>query len=428
MLPSKNLLPPPFAPTQPSTCTKNRDAQPGAIDMPKPRRTAAEMQAIRDQQASDKQEKKVTVPTTGSKSAAQYSKRDWSPSVSLSQTVQAKKLKRSNQMTSGLRSGWDSMDKTKPSAPAAKSHQEDNDSLVRYGGMVSDDSDDEERSAIMSDKGPKRSPNNYSSSLKIEVKLSVPRTQREAWGGSGKKWRLEHRPKNTSDAFTNQLVPLAKSLAGSLSLWEGFSRKQVQELVDKVYGPAQYTIQNPPIDPWAPLISYCLNNWHNGFGTKAAEVLRRYIEVDQAEFFKNPKVIADWVQFSLAPDGNPPTYPFLWKEWKINNETGKVTKKGRLQNPLVLYTLALAHFAEWEDVPDLEHLSEKEKPHGAFILSLQAVQYFTVPHASERNPSGVRAFRLDSQWIPSGVRVESWIPNGVHSDSTWTLLGVQVTK
>src|SRR6266567_1947192 len=57
MAPSKNLLPPPFAPTRPSTRTKNKDARPGAVDMPKPRRTPAEMQAIRDQQASDKQEK-----------------------------------------------------------------------------------------------------------------------------------------------------------------------------------------------------------------------------------------------------------------------------------------------------------------------------------------------------------------------------------
>ena len=74
-------------------------------------------------------------------------------------------------------------------------------------------------------------------------------------------------------------------------------------------------------------ISYRLNNWRNGFGTKAAEALKRYIEVDQAEFFDDHQVIADWVQFSLTPDGNPPTYPFLWKEWNINDENGKVTKK-----------------------------------------------------------------------------------------------------
>lgn len=57
MASSKNSLPPPFAPSRPSTCTKNKDARPGAVDKPKPRRTPAEMQAVRDQQAFDKQEK-----------------------------------------------------------------------------------------------------------------------------------------------------------------------------------------------------------------------------------------------------------------------------------------------------------------------------------------------------------------------------------
>ena len=57
MASSKNPLPPPFAPSRPSTRTKNKDARPGAIDKPKPRRTPAEMQTIREQKTLDKQEK-----------------------------------------------------------------------------------------------------------------------------------------------------------------------------------------------------------------------------------------------------------------------------------------------------------------------------------------------------------------------------------
>jgi hypothetical protein len=56
MASSKNPLPPPFAPSRPSTRTKNKDARPGAIDKPKPRRTPAEMQTFREQQTFDKQE------------------------------------------------------------------------------------------------------------------------------------------------------------------------------------------------------------------------------------------------------------------------------------------------------------------------------------------------------------------------------------
>jgi hypothetical protein len=36
---------------------------------------------------------------------------------------------------------------------------------------------------------------------------------------------------------------------------EGLSREQVQELVDNIYGSAQYTVQDAPIDPWGPLVS-----------------------------------------------------------------------------------------------------------------------------------------------------------------------------
>ena len=84
---------------------------------------------------------------------------------------------------------------------------------------------------------------------------STPRTQCEAHGESGKKWKLEHLPKGSSDVFTKQLVPLAKSPAGSLSPWEGLLREQVQELVDKIYGSGEYTVQEAPVDPWGPLVS-----------------------------------------------------------------------------------------------------------------------------------------------------------------------------
>ena len=60
MAPNKNPLPPPFAPSQPSTCTKNKDACPAAIVMPKPHRTPAEMQAIRDELLFKKKEKERT--------------------------------------------------------------------------------------------------------------------------------------------------------------------------------------------------------------------------------------------------------------------------------------------------------------------------------------------------------------------------------
>ena len=84
---------------------------------------------------------------------------------------------------------------------------------------------------------------------------STPRMQHEAHGGSEKKWKLEHLPKGSSDVFTKQLVSLAKSLAGSLSPWEGLSREQVQELVDKIHGSGEYTVKEALVDPWGLLVS-----------------------------------------------------------------------------------------------------------------------------------------------------------------------------
>ena len=57
MATTKNSLHPPFAPSRPSTRTKNKDARLGAIDKLKPCRTLAEMQTIWEQKTSEKQEK-----------------------------------------------------------------------------------------------------------------------------------------------------------------------------------------------------------------------------------------------------------------------------------------------------------------------------------------------------------------------------------
>ena len=52
---------------------------------------------------------------------------------------------------------------------------------------------------------------------------------------------------------------------------------------------------------------------------------------------------------------------------------------GMTSESIELYTLALAHFSEWEDVPDPDRLGDNEKPYGAFILALQAVSRHQFP-------------------------------------------------
>ena len=48
--------------------------------------------------------------------------------------------------------------------------------------------------------------------------------------------------------------------------------------------------------------------------------------------------------------------------------------KGMFQNPLIMYTLAHAHFIEYgNDLPEISKLQNDMKPVGTLILSLQAV-------------------------------------------------------
>lgn len=49
--------------------------------------------------------------------------------------------------------------------------------------------------------------------------------------------------------------------------------------------------------------------------------------------------------------------------------------KGCLQNELIMYTLAHAHFAEYEEIPIPSDLDPSELPGGALILALQAVSF-----------------------------------------------------
>ena len=80
----------------------------------------------------------------------------------------------------------------------------------------------------------------------------------------------------------------------------------------------------------------------------------------------------------------------LWGGWK-NHKKGKLPwlfafrrffdtpyisiLKGCLQNELIIYTLAHAHFTEYEDIPDPRNLDSSELPGGALILALQAVNF-----------------------------------------------------
>jgi hypothetical protein len=67
-------------------------------------------------------------------------------------------------------------------------------------------------------------------------------TQKEARGGD-KKWQLKHLPsREIADTFTSVIIPRAREKAGALNPWGTLSVKQVQDLVDEVYGEGKHEV------------------------------------------------------------------------------------------------------------------------------------------------------------------------------------------
>ena len=76
-------------------------------------------------------------------------------------------------------------------------------------------------------------------------------TRKEIRGGSAK-WTLKHLPAGTSSEFTDEAVPLARELAGTLLPWMGLTIKQIQDIVDKVYGKGKYQVTHE--SAWVGLV------------------------------------------------------------------------------------------------------------------------------------------------------------------------------
>ena len=136
-----------------------------------------------------------------------------------------------------------------------------------------------------------------------------------------------------------------------------------------------------------------LSNWRNGFATAASEAFDLF-KKQYADDLDTPEEISEHVKAYLTTKGDPPHFAFWWREWE-ECEEGKVRKKVRLsmvffivstymiskgmfQNPLIMYTLAHAHFVEYgDDIPS--QLNEDNNPVGAIILSLPAVSTTLTP-------------------------------------------------
>lgn len=91
----------------------------------------------------------------------------------------------------------------------------------------------------------------FQSLITIHPAPPRPLTAKEVRGGAAK-WTLKHLPGGTSSEFTDELVPLAIELAGSLPPWTKLTVKHVQDVVDRVYGADKHEVTTE--GPWFGLV------------------------------------------------------------------------------------------------------------------------------------------------------------------------------
>ncbi|TFK69003.1 hypothetical protein BDN72DRAFT_959847 [Pluteus cervinus] len=203
-----------------------------------------------------------------------------------------------------------------------------------------------------------------------------PKSQRAARGGA-KKWKLTNLPDNVNqDNFTKILTPLARAKLGTISPWASLTTKDVQKLVDKVFGKdPRFVVDAEGV--WFGLVGYRTATWRNGFSKAASDSVKHLL--DQHDKTLNTKDrIKSFIngcleEVTAANENQIRTLAFHWRVLK----DGK--KKGFFQNPLIIRTFAIAHLATLNpkdvDEPEADSDGKKRWPMGALILAAQSVEH-----------------------------------------------------
>ncbi|KAG6808425.1 hypothetical protein H0H92_004154 [Tricholoma furcatifolium] len=216
----------------------------------------------------------------------------------------------------------------------------DSDAMAQLGGFVRDDEDDEVEQVAVRSSGPEvRGRKKLPSMVKV---TDTPRTQKEIRGGE-KKWNLKHLPSvELRDKFSNIAVALAKQKAGTLKPWAGLSVRDVQDIIDTVFGEDKYVVSSG--DVWTGLCAYRLNDWRAGFIISARGLVKSFFE-GNAHSFPNKKSIRRAVKFYTKWHGKDlmRTAACHWQRW---------TSKKDKQNKLIIETFAHAHLANITKLPE----------------------------------------------------------------------------
>ncbi|KAM6499936.1 hypothetical protein JOM56_005444 [Amanita muscaria] len=260
----------------------------------------------------------------------------------------------------GIRSEWND------------SHDgEGGESMVKFGGIIDDNElDDVERDAIKarSDLMPGKTgiKKERKKMIKIEeIDVIQPKTLKESRGGADK-WTEHHLPSDAKADFKDVVVPLAKKRAGNLEPWVTLSTKDVQEIVDEVYGANKFHVHDD--DVFVGLTNSRLHGWRNGFAQAALNTIDLFITKNE---LNTKELIAEQIGLHLekivvCAETDQCMYAYQWAEW----DSEQNIRTGFLKNDMILRTFGIAHLASIGT--GLDNF-EEEKPIGALLLAMQAV-------------------------------------------------------
>ncbi|KAJ6547949.1 hypothetical protein DFH09DRAFT_632095 [Mycena vulgaris] len=258
--------------------------------------------------------------------------------------------------------------------------------------------------------------------------------------GGQSKWTLKHLPEGTVSEFKEEVVPLARELTGTLAPWAKMTSKQLQTLLDKVYGAGK--CEGLLDGPFYSLTNYRLYDWRNDIAAQPHKAMLGFIE--DAEFddddeesdeeeneetaamdvahddvppaaattsddvppafvpavptpqnfdFKTTGGRAYFVKWCLQTHGPSGTKAFHWKKWGNG-----VDKKGFLQSNMILHAFS-SHLAALDTIPGgYERL--EAKPEGALLLAVEAVErelgFWTT--GDYVNPGGPANYFSEDNW------------------------------
>ncbi|KAJ7293024.1 hypothetical protein C8J57DRAFT_14040 [Mycena rebaudengoi] len=265
---------------------------------------------------------------------------------------------------------------------------EDDEKAVRYGGpAIDNDKEELERNAQSMKKKKKGMP---AAETLIKIALTPQRQlTKKQIRDNANKWSRLHLPDGTYPRFVDEVVPLARELLGTVDPWAALNVKQVQSIVDRVYGANVHAVDVN--GPWFGLLNYRLTDWRAGIaaqGIKAVQLLVDAYEPDSEDEaepepakeastdplpmpvkfrFDTAEGVAQFVEWALQMHPQSGTRAFHWQMWG-----GGKDKKGLFQSQLIQYTFAY-HLMTLNSIPAM-HTRSAAQPIGALLLSVQAVE------------------------------------------------------